>query len=203
MNYPRTYAPPPTPKAANFLLQLASERKLEELGTCGEERMENVGAMLENGLDAYAASRLIDRLKAAPLDLDELEVGPGVYQRDDTIYVVRQNRTNEGVHARRLVEIGGHRLTEADTIVQIEFVYDPGALLRLRPEDQMTLEEARPFIIRYGRCIFCNTVLSDATSVERGVGPVCIKRYAPARPVPTVSTEIKNELSALLAGLEA
>lgn len=203
MTNTRRYAPPPSPKAANFLLQLASERRLPELGTCAEERMENVGAMLDNGLDAYATSRLIDRLKAAPLDLDEVEVEPGVYRRDDTIYVVRQNRTNAGVHARRLVEIGGQRLTAAGTVVNIEFVYDPGALLRLRPEDQMTLEEARPFIIRYGKCIFCNTALSDATSVARGVGPVCVRRYAPPVPVPTVKAEVRTELGALLAGLGA
>lgn len=186
--------------AEEYLLHLAGVRRLDRLGSCAEERTENVGAMLESGqLTRAAISRLIDELKEAPRDDPEVRVGPGVFRRDDTIYVVRRNRTNERVHARRLVEIGGQRLTEADTVVQIEFEYDEHALYRLRPEDQMTLEEARPFIIRYGRCIFCNTPLSDATSVERGVGPVCVKRYAPAAPAPTVSAETRGQLAELLA----
>lgn len=203
MTTTRTFYPP-SPRAVDFLLRLASERKLDELGTCGEERLARIQELLAGpALDQAAVSRWIDRLKAAPLDLADVAVGPGVYRRDDTIYVVRQNRTNVGLHARRLVEIGGQRLTAANTVVQIEFVYDPGALARLEPTDQMTLEDARPFIIRYGKCIFCNTVLSDATSVARGVGPVCIKRYAPPVPVPTVRAEVKTELGALLARLEA
>lgn len=191
-----------SPRTREYLLRLAGERRLDALGTCGEERIESVGALLENGLTQAEASRWIDRLQAAPLDLEDV-VEPGVYRLDGTIYVVKQNRTNERRHARRLVEIGGRRLTEADTIVQIEFEYDALALPLLRPEHLMTLEEARPFIIRYGKCIFCNTVLSDATSVERGVGPVCIKKYAgyepPARP--TVTDDQRDRLAQLVARL--
>lgn len=201
MNYPRGYRAP-TPKARDWLLRLVAERRFEQLGTCGEERLENVGAMLEDRrLDARRVSELIDQLRVAPFDDDDV-VGPGVYRRNGTIYVVRRNRTNERLHARRLVEIGGRRLTEADTVVQIEFEYDRDALRELEPADQMTLEEARPFIIRYGRCIFCNTPLKDATSVERGVGPVCIKRYAPARPAPTVPAATRAALSDLLSSMK-
>lgn len=189
---------PPSPRAREYLLRLAGERELAELGTCGEERLENVGAMLENGMSAAQASRWIDRLKVAPLDQEDV-VGVGVYRLDGTIYVVRENRTNTRVHARRLIEIGGRRLTEADTVVQIEFEYAPEVLHQLRSEHMMTLEEARPFIIRYGRCIACGAVLSDATSVERGVGPVCIRKFAGYEPTPV--PEVSPETSAQLAGL--
>lgn len=193
----------PSPRTKELLLRLASERRLDELGTCGEERLENVGALLENGMDQAAASRLIDRLFAAPLDQRDA-VGVGVYRRDGVIYVVRKNRTNDGVHARRLVEIGGRRLTEADTVVKIEFEFDRDALAQLRPEDQMTLDEARPFIIRYGRCIACGTALSDARSVERGIGPVCVKKFAgyEPTPAPTVSDETRDRLAELVARLK-
>lgn len=189
---------PPSPRAREYLLRLAGERELAELGTCGEERLENVGALLENGMSAAQASRWIDRLKVAPLDQEDV-VGVGVYRLDDTIYVVRENRTNTRVHARRLVEINGRRLTEADTVVQIEFEYAPEVLHQLHPAHMMTLEEARPFIIRYGRCIACGAALSDATSVARAVGPVCIKKFAGYEPTPV--PEVSPETSAQLAGL--
>lgn len=186
-----------------YLLHLAGTRRLDRLGTCGEERLENVGAMLENGqLTRAAVSRLIDELRAAPYDDPEVLVGPGVYRRDGTIYAVRKNRTNARLHARRLVEIGGRRLTEAGEVVNVDFVYDRDALHELRPEHQMTLEEARPFIIRYGRCLFCGTELKAAESVDRGVGPVCIKRYAPPAPPPTVSAATRTALSDMLNSMK-
>lgn len=198
-----TYAPP-SPKQVTFLRALAGERQLAELGTTSEERVATVDERLQaRMLDKFDAMRLIDRLKAAPYDQGGVAVGVGVYQHNGTIYVVRKNRTNEGLQARRLVEIGGRRLTEADTVVNIEFVYDRDALLQLRPEDKMTLEEAREFVIRYGRCIACDTPLSDATSVERGIGPVCVKKFAPAKPAPQLSAESNDRLTELLAKLGA
>lgn len=194
-----TYAAP-SAKQTRFLLALARERQLAELGATGDERVATLEERLrERMLDKFDAMRLIDRLKASPYDQEDVAVEVGVYRRNGTIYVVRRNRTNEGLQARRLVEIGGRRLTEADTVVQIEFVYDRDALLQLRPEDKMTLEEAKPFVIRYGRCIACDTPLSDATSVERGIGPVCVKKFAPARPVPQLSSATSARLAELYA----
>lgn len=192
-NYPRQSrgrtqrAQPPTDKMMAFMLSLARERLLPEYGADANSRV----AFLQREVDAgrlgkYGAMDVIDRLKAAPYDRAAQDAGealqPGVYRRNGAIFVVKPNRAGTALHARRLVEIGGRRLTEADTVVQIEFRYEPGAIRELRPQDMMTLEEARPFIIRYGRCIFCNTRLRDATSVERGVGPVCARRFAPPRP---------------------
>ena len=176
---------PPTTKMMSFMLSLARERELPEYGATANERV----AFLQREVDQrrlgkYGAMDVIDRLKTAPLATDDVTaVQPGVYRRNGVIYVVKLNRARTALHARRLVEIGGRRLNEADDVVHIEFEYAPGALAGLKPEHQMTLEEAKPFIIRYGKCIFCNTFLKDATSVERGVGPVCYKRYAPPKPV--------------------
>ena len=193
----------PSPQAIRFALALAAEHQLDWLGATSEDRVARVNRELESReLDKHDLSYLIDELKRAPFAEVSTGLVPGVYRRNGTIYVVRQNRTNPRLHARRLVEIGGRRLTEAETVVRIEFEYDRDALLQLRPRDQMTLEEARPFIIRYGRCIFCNTLLKDATSVERGVGPVCIKRYRPAEPPPQVSPETSGQLAELLARLK-
>jgi hypothetical protein len=186
-----------------WLRELARDRLLPELGATPGERTRRLEEWLADGQhDRYWFMTALDTWKHAPRDEHGTGLVPGVYRRNGTIYVVKQNRTNERLHARRLVEIGGRRLTEADTVVQIEFEYDRDALRLLRPEDQMTLEEARPFIIRYGRCIFCNTELRDARSVERGVGPVCVRRYAPPREPEVTSPEVSSRLAALRASLE-
>lgn len=193
---------PPSDKMWNFIFSLAAERNLPELGDCDQTRRSTLEEWRRNdGLDKFEAMHLIDRLKTAPFDTASTSaLVPGVYRHNGTIYVVKPNRTNsDRLHARRLVEIGGRRLNAEDEVVHIEFEYDREALLRLRPEDQMTLEEARPFIIRYGKCIYCDTVLRDARSVERGVGPVCARRFAPPRPPAEVSPESRERLSELLA----
>ncbi len=106
---------------------------------------------------------------------------PGVYKHDGQVFVVKANRQKTRLYAKRLVEIGGERLAESGDTVHIDFVYEPGAIFALRPEDQMTVEDAKPLMVRYGRCIACGAFLKDRTSVERGIGPVCIKKFR--RPV--------------------
>jgi hypothetical protein len=106
---------------------------------------------------------------------------PGVYETPEgVVYVVKPNRDKSRLYAKRLVEIGGNRLTESDDVVQIDFEYESGAVYKLTPEMKMPLERAKALTVRYGRCIVCGTRLTDAKSVERGIGPVCIKSFAQA-----------------------
>jgi len=56
------------------------------------------------------------------------------------------------------------------------FEYVPGGILKLRPEDRMTLEEAQQFGKLYGVCCVCGRALTDETSIEAGIGPVCAGR---------------------------
>jgi hypothetical protein len=188
-----------------FMLALARERTYPEYGATANERVAFLQREVdERRLSKWGAMDVIDRLKRAPVDTDDAGTGalqPGVYRRNGTIYVVKLNRAKTALHSRRLVEIGGRRLNAADDVVHIEFQYDPGALAGLKPEHWLTLEEAKPFIIRYGKCIFCNTALKDATSVERGVGPVCFKRFAPPKPVVEPDPEQHARLDDLLSQL--
>lgn len=104
---------------------------------------------------------------------------PGVYETPEgVVYVVKPNRERTGVYAKKLVEIGGKRLTEVDEVVQIDFEYERGAIYKLTPAMKMPLERAKELTVRYGKCIVCGTRLTDAKSVERGIGPVCIKSFA-------------------------
>jgi hypothetical protein len=42
----------------------------------------------------------------------------------------------------------------------------------------MTLDEAKAFLLRFGRCVRCNRRLKVGQSVERGLGPVCVKEFS-------------------------
>jgi uncharacterized protein DUF6011 len=61
--------------------------------------------------------------------------------------------------------------------VHIEFVYAPGIVRDLRPDMMMPVEKAKKLIIRYGKCFVCGHKLKKSVSVERGIGPVCIKYF--------------------------
>jgi hypothetical protein len=120
-----------------------------------------------------AADRIIARnQQAGPVE----PVGPGVYETPDgNVYVVKRTQDKQRIYAKRMVEIGGERLTEADTVVKIDFEYAAGAIRDIRPEHRMPLTRAEELqlMVRYGKCICCGRHLKAADSVARGIGPVC------------------------------
>lgn len=197
----------PTEPMKRYARSLLSERLYPPYGETGAERVAEFERLVTaQELDKFELMGVIDYLKVAPLDTNS-GLPIGVYRRNGEIFVVKLNRAKTNKYVSRLVELTGsaERLNEDDERVKIDFVYEPGMLAQLRPEDQMSLEEAKPFIIRYGKCIYCRTPLKAADSVERGVGPVCIKRYRSdnglTKAVPEVSEETKAELASLLAQL--
>ena len=181
----------PTKKQIDWVLKLAGERRDDAIGSDGEERIENVAARIENGATKQQVSTWISHLLRMPVDTREVQLPqqreakkvdpaltPGVYDVDGHVYVVKPNRAKTGLYANRLVEIAGERLNEENTLVNIEFVYAPGAIFDIKPEQKMSLEDAKWLTIRYGRCIVCGRRLKAGKSVEQGIGPVCIKSFA-------------------------
>lgn len=106
----------------------------------------------------------------------KLVTEPGVYETKDGIFVVKPNKDKTRLYAKKLVE-SSSRLTEAGTVVDFDFVYAPGIIYLLTPSMKMPLERAKGLMIRYGRCIVCGRHLKVADSVEKGIGPVCIKSF--------------------------
>jgi hypothetical protein len=147
----------------------------------GSSKTVRLGAreLLSGGTSYYAIAREASRehqgrptvgFKERAVTVTE----PGVYETPEgVVYVVRPNRQKSRMYAKKLVEINAQRATEAGERVKIEFEYESGAIYRLTPEMKMPLERAKALTIRYGRCI-------AAQSVERGIGPVCIKSFAVA-----------------------
>ena len=102
----------------------------------------------------------------------------GLYEQDGTVFKVQISKTSGKAYAKRLVIIGGKRLMTDGEKANLEYVYEPGAVKTLRPEDKMDLEAAKRFGIEYGFCVRCGAFLKDADSVEAGIGPVCRKAFA-------------------------
>jgi hypothetical protein len=112
---------------------------------------------------------------------------PGVYELPTgEIYIVKPNKEKTRLYAKRLVEAPSERLTETGQVVDFDFEYEKGAIFRIHPEHQMSFERAKELMIRYGKCIVCGRRLKRAESVERGIGPVCIKYF---RGTPTEEQE--------------
>src|SRR5438132_2374593 len=124
-------------------------------------------------------------------------VAPGVYERDGQVYVVKMNREKTRSYAKRLVQIGGERLVESGAHRKFDFEYDKGAIYRLTEGDRMPLDRAKDLMVRYGRCINCGRFLKAAVSVERGIGPVCIKAFGPIAPA---QQPLGSDLAVVYAG---
>src|SRR5687768_7223256 len=190
-----------------YARSLLSEREYPEYGDTSEKRVAEFDERLHGReIDKFELMNLIDYLKVAPLDTQS-GLPIGVYRRNGEVFVVKFNQRKTNKYVKKLVELTGsaRRLNAEDEHVPIEFEYAPGVLAQLRPEDQLSLEEAKPLIIRYGRCLFCGLRLKAAKSVERSVGPVCIKRYRGENdldePTPVVDQETKDRLADLLTQL--
>lgn len=161
----------PTEKQLAFFNRLAAERGLPTIDAFADD------------LDRRGASAAIDGLMALPRAArpdapSSAAVDAGVYERDGVVYVVKAARESGNLYAKRIVEIGGERLTEAGTVINAEFEYAPGVIRTLGPEHKMDYERAKALTIRYGFCIACGRHLKAAKSVDVGIGPVCRTKFA-------------------------
>lgn len=64
----------------------------------------------------------------------------------------------------------------AKRLVNGSFEYAAGLIRNMSEATRMTPELAKQFGDLYGVCCNCGADLTDETSIERGVGPVCYKR---------------------------
>jgi hypothetical protein len=94
-------------------------------------------------------------------------VPDGWYRHADDIWKVQLAVNGSGKpYAKKLVVEDGKGRWE----------YVPGGVSQLSINEALTLEEAEAFGQLYGVCAVCGRVLTDETSIARGIGPVCISR---------------------------
>lgn len=91
----------------------------------------------------------------------------GIYRNDDGVFRVKQSQTGN-LYALRFIPDAQSKSER--------FSYERGAIHRLSPEHRLTLAQAVELGAQHGVCVVCGAELTDPTSVERGIGPVCAKK---------------------------
>jgi hypothetical protein len=185
----------PTEAQLNLLYAEAGRRVAPRYGTCGEERREAVGAIVENRTGTMTrrdVSQWIDWFKRQPydnearqprtqsddgVDINTLEFG--IYEHPtDGLYAVKPSRSNRDRRFAAKVEpVASGRVTDGGSIVKVEFRYEKGAIFKLRPDMRISVERAEELSIEYKHCICCGHGIKVIDSVLRGIGPVCLGKY--------------------------
>jgi hypothetical protein len=128
---------------------LTAERCSAEIDTM----LRDVRALRVTLREAHVAATRAD---VAALEADRL------YERDGEVYRTAAARGSGNLYAKIWDGQG--------------WAYAAGAIRRLRPEHRMTRERAIELSTLFARCIRCGAELTNAVSVERGIGPVCITK---------------------------
>lgn len=93
------------------------------------------------------------------------DVPEGIHFTAGTVFKVQRSQHGRQ-YAKRLDTAGG----------SFEYV-GQSPLRNLSDSTLMTLEDAQEFGQLYGICARCGALLTDEDSIDRGVGPVCAKRF--------------------------
>lgn len=116
----------------------------------------------------------VPREQQAPGAAPEVEAD-GMYRNPETGEIFKVQIAHHGsgkLYAKKLV-----KLDEPTTVrgkeAHFAFEMARGAIMTIKPEWQLTREDAKEFGDLYGCCMRCGTVLTDEASIERGMGPVC------------------------------
>ena len=139
---------PASAKQVSFIEKLVSERGYAD-------------AVVFSTLSSADASALISKLLAMPTAGGVSE--EGMYRRGDEIFRIQCSKESGNLYAKKL------------DVVEMKFIYAPGAVKFLSSTHKMTLDEAKAFGVETGFCCVCARFLTDAKSVANGIGPVCAK----------------------------
>jgi hypothetical protein len=137
----------------------------EKWGRLTERQMEAARSMRAKAIarEAARATALADRAqRPAPR---AAKPSPGLYSVSGTVYKVQQNRTKTSTYAKVLLDSG-----EWNYVGQQPFGL-------LTPAARLTVEAAQAYGRRTGRCAVCARTLTNPTSIEAGIGPVCATRF--------------------------
>ena len=188
---------PASPKQIRFITNLVRERELTD------EQRHDMRMRVNRELTSGQARGIIESLLLLPKKASgrpaaaSEPAAEGMHKLGDKIYKVQKSRSGSR-YAKELVvtrECPGHldfsdpsafdapMKYHSDTHcpepkVSVEFVYARGMVYKLSEDTRMTLAEAKEWGVLYNTCCVCGATLTDATSVENGIGPICAKRFA-------------------------
>lgn len=195
-------AAPPVALGTSHTGRLATERQVQLIRLLYAERypeltldqLEEVAAAAGK-MTVREASTQIERLRSIPKAVAEHkqpgsgtpsgeDLEDGMYRRPNgevvKVYVTVHGASQRVAKVLRVLD-DDERYTKTlrgrEVEVRAEFEYAGKRGLRgLTPEMRMTFEEAVEFGAIYGVCCVCSATLTNETSIELGIGPVCRRR---------------------------
>lgn len=154
----------------NFVRKLVAERDLTNLPAEHAAALEGM-SLIPVEVGRYETSKLIDAMlslpkKAKAAQAPKVSVAPGYYLLGEDIYVVVKSKTNpDRVYAKKMEILSSGRGG---------WFYAAGALSALAAKaEPLTAEAAAHLGKQYGICMICGRTLTDPSSVEAGIGPIC------------------------------
>jgi hypothetical protein len=134
------------------------------------QQFERKGVLSEKQI--LAVLRGIEHDRAHDRERVKSEANPvtecGIYRNDKGVFRVKQSKSSKRFYAERFVPNAESKSER--------FEYDRGAIFSLTPEHRLTLAQAVELGAQHGVCVVCGAELTDPTSIERGIGPVCAKK---------------------------
>lgn len=125
------------------------------------------------GITSREISRMIDGLMTAPRKASATvkteRPAPGFYICDGQIIKVQENQARTGVYAKLLVPSG--------TAKRGSWIYQPGLIDQLKGAKPATLKLMALYGQGTGTCGICGAELTNAESIERGIGPICASKF--------------------------
>jgi hypothetical protein len=154
----------------------ASDKQIGFIRRLADERGRDISDAVLGELSRSEASELIDgllKVKVQPkaqAPQAKVELEAGIYRVDDTWFKVQRAVHGSGfMYAKQLV---------VDGPGEAHFEVARGAIRNIRPEHKVSLEEAKQFGQLYGICCQCSATLTDETSIEAGIGPICARKFS-------------------------
>lgn len=129
-------------------------------------------------LPDYVAPRAAADERPARRNGPEVEAD-GMYRNPETgeIFMVQVAIHGSGkLYAKKMVKLD-EPVIKRGKEVNYEFVMARGAVMTLKPEWRLSMEDAAEFGKLYGSCVRCGTALTDEDSKDRGIGPVCYTKF--------------------------
>lgn len=143
--------------ASTLIANLAEIRKARE-ASMREYTRKVARATDPANTPAYAAP--VPRIQGI---MDALS--PGMYTLNGDYFRVVKSRGSDRMYAQKLTPgIDGDNG---------KFAYAPGVVAQLRPNHRLDRESAALFGRKTGQCVACGRNLTNTTSIEEGIGPIC------------------------------
>lgn len=160
---------PQTSKGVIMSIALATANQISFLESLATTRVISAELPVFATLTKAEASELIGKLKNLPYLPRAPRAGAPVSDLVEGIYFAQ----GEVYKAKK----SGAGRIYALKLVGSSWSYDPSHVRGLAIENLITLEQASEFGIRTGVCAICGIPLTNLDSLERGIGPVCAKRF--------------------------